>query len=157
MQTGSDEIRPDSANARSSSPLPAIDALGVRIGSIAPVRLRVKRVRGTSVSGPAGRASAHPRLGRLRRIDDVGDGSASRSVATTMALSLLKILAFPSEAPSEGWNAMAKYLNPTNHMRPTEGGAFTLPSVGQLASIPCRTVRRTKTRKHAPSCEIVKL
>ena len=63
---------------------------------------------GFSTSGPAGRPSAHPELGRLRRIDDVSDGSACRHVETAMALSSLKILAFLSEAPSGGWNAMAK-------------------------------------------------
>jgi hypothetical protein len=39
----------------------------------------------------AGRRSAHPRLGRLRRINDVGDGPASRCVATAMALSSARL------------------------------------------------------------------
>jgi hypothetical protein len=46
-----------------------------------------------------------------------------------MALVKLQSLAFPEKAPA-GWMCQTpKIFNPANHMCPTEGGAFILPSM----------------------------
>jgi len=117
----------------------------VRLGSIASVRQRARRVRSTSRSGPAGRPPAHPRLSRLRRVDDLGDGSASWCVATAMAPSLLKALAFPSEPPAGRRDRMENSsIQPTTCARPTAALLSCRPLLGWPPP-PCLTVGHAKT------------
>jgi hypothetical protein len=46
-----------------------------------------------------------------------------------MALGALKVLVFLANAPAGPVRQTMKISNPTNHMRPAEGGAFILPSM----------------------------
>jgi hypothetical protein len=46
-----------------------------------------------------------------------------------MALGALKILVFLAKAPAGPVCQTPKISNPTNHIRPAEGGAFILPSM----------------------------
>jgi len=46
-----------------------------------------------------------------------------------MALGALKILVFLTKAPAGPICQTPKIFNPTNPMRPAEGGAFILPSM----------------------------
>jgi hypothetical protein len=48
----------------------------------------------------------------------------------------LKWLENPGDAPAGGNLAVLKKLNTTNHMRPTQVGAFILPSVGRVSLLP---------------------
>src|SRR5258707_13621413 len=78
-----------------------------------------------------------------------------RCARMVMALSVLKCLAFRLEAPAGWCDEMAKYPNPTNHLRPAEGGAFPLPSCGRAPSAPmphcqtCEVLRRFAKYRHS--------
>jgi hypothetical protein len=50
------------------------------------------------------------------------------SVGVEMAVGALKSLGNWAEALSGSESAVLKMLNPTNHIRPADGGAFSLPS-----------------------------
>jgi len=77
---------------------------------------------------------ARPNLGRRRRQSSaqplvgkpVDGGWASRWTA----VGPLKVLRKVPEPPSGGPWRMPKNLNPTNHLRLPDGGAFILPSMG---------------------------
>src|SRR5260370_1069490 len=85
-----------------------------------------------------------------RRLTDV-----SQCAKMAMALSVLKCLAFRLEAPAGWCDEMAKYPNPTNHLRPAEGGAFPLPSCGRAPSAPmphckrCELMTAREKRRHS--------
>jgi hypothetical protein len=53
-----------------------------------------------------------------------------------MALGSLKSLVFTAKAPAGAGRRCVENSNPTNHLRPTEGGAFILPSVGRVPVLP---------------------
>ena len=73
-------------------------------------------------------------------------GEAATAVGT------LKSLRFPAEAPAGATAGMRAKLKPTNHMRPSGGGAFPLPSVvgvllpNALHALPPATARREHDR-----------
>jgi hypothetical protein len=50
-----------------------------------------------------------------------------------MAPGSLKSLENPGDAPARRHLAMLKKLNTTNHISPTQVGAFILPSVGRVS------------------------
>src|SRR5258706_8702314 len=76
-----------------------------------------------------------------RRLTDV-----PQCARMAMALSVLKCLAFRLEAPAGCCDEMAKYPNPTNHLRPAEGGAFPLPSCGRAPAA---------VMPHCQTCELM--
>src|SRR3977135_3473880 len=50
---------------------------------------------------------------------------------------------------------MPRMLNPTNHMRTTDVGAFPLPSVARLALLPLSRIRRCDvSRQTAMKCDL---
>ena len=61
-----------------------------------------------------------------------------------MALLRLKLLDISGGAPAGLVLEVPKMLNKTNHMRPSEGGAFPLPSVGRVPLHP-----QSDTQTHA--------
>src|SRR5712671_5769773 len=90
-----------------------------------------------------------------RRLTDV-----PRCARMAMALSVLKCLVFRLEAPAGRCDEMAKYPNPTNHLRPAEGGAFPLPSCGRapVATVPhrqtCEFIRPHAKCRHSDHGEV---
>ena len=66
-----------------------------------------------------------------------------------MALLVLKLLDISGGAPAGPVLEVPKMLNKTNHMRPSEGDAFPLPSVGRVSPHPqsdtqkCAKARQT--------------
>jgi hypothetical protein len=67
-----------------------------------------------------------------------------------MALLVLKLLDISGGAPAGPVLEVPKMLNKTNHMRPSEGGAFPLPSVGRVPPHPQPdTQTHTKARQTA--------
>jgi hypothetical protein len=52
------------------------------------------------------------------------------------ALGSLKSLTFTAKTPAGADRRCVEKSNPTNHLRPTEGGAFILPSVGRVPALP---------------------
>src|SRR5258708_4069784 len=82
-----------------------------------------------------------------RRLTDV-----PQCARMAMALSVLKCLAFRLEAPAGWCDEMAKYPNPTNHLRPAEGGAFPLPSCGRAPSAPMPHRKICELMRHPAKC-----
>src|SRR5260370_35605551 len=70
-----------------------------------------------------------------------------RRARMAMALSVLKCLVFRLEAPAGGCDELAKYPNPTNHLRPAGGGAFPLPSCGRVPAA---------VTPHCQTCELMR-
>jgi hypothetical protein len=124
----------------------AASGVFIQPGSIASVRLGARRVRSTSISGRAGGPSPHPRLGRLRRIDDVGDGSASRCLATAMALGSLKNLGVSVGSAIRRVERDGKIAQPNQPHATDRRRRFYL-AVRWSAGLrpPCRAVRHAKT------------
>src|SRR5258707_2011173 len=83
-----------------------------------------------------------------------------RCARMAMALNVLKYLVFRLEAPAGWCDEMAKYPNPTNHLRPAEGGAFPLPSCGRApaAAVPhcqtCELMRDCAKCRHSDHGEV---
>src|SRR5258708_2613896 len=75
-----------------------------------------------------------------------------RCARMAMALSVLKCLVFRLEAPAGRCDEMAKYPNPTNHLRPAEGGAFPLPSCGRVPSAPMPHRKTCELMRHPAKC-----
>src|SRR5258708_807859 len=75
-----------------------------------------------------------------------------RCARMAMALNVLKYLVLRLEAPAGWCDEMAKYPNPTNHLRPAEGGAFPLPSCGRAPSAPMPHRKICELMRHPAKC-----
>src|SRR5258708_13574943 len=140
--------RPRPKRERCAPPVPRPKLSAACAGLLAARMTSPMNVSGLRLLRPGSRM--RPSL--MRRSSSRALTDVPRCARMAMALSVLKCLAFRLEAPAGWCDEMAKYPNPTNHLRPAEGGAFPLPSCGRAPVAVMRRCQTCEVMRNWPKC-----